>query len=160
MIRRCTDADLAAMDSVINEAALAYRGVIPEDCWHEPYMSATELRAEVESGVEFWAWVDAEALVGIMGIQRVQDAWLIRHAYVRTGSQGRGVGSELLRLLIDRAEGRLLVGTWAAAEWAIRFYERHGFRLAGAGEKDRLLGRYWTISDRQRDVSVVLELNR
>jgi GNAT superfamily N-acetyltransferase len=157
MIRRCTDGDLATIESIINEAADVYRGVIPSDCWHEPYMPRDELVAEVAAGVDFWGWDEAGALVGVMGLQRVRDVTLIRHAYVRRSHQSRGIGRELLVTLASRASGQLLVGTWAAATWAIRFYERHGFRLVSLEEKDRLLDTYWTIPDRQRDTSVVLE---
>ena len=156
MIRRCLDADLAAIESIINEAAEAYRGVIPPDRWHEPYMSAAELQAEIDAGVDFWGWEDSGTLAGVMGIQRVRDVTLIRHAYVRTAAQGRGIGAELLTFLKRQAQGSLLVGTWAAAEWAIRFYQRHGFRLLPSAEKDRLLATYWNIPERQKETSVVL----
>ena len=156
MIRRCTAADVPAIEAIINEAAQAYRGVIPGDCWHEPYMPREDLLAEIEAGVKFWGWEDSGALVGVMGIQKVRDATLIRHAYVRTGQQGRGIGGALLDSLIARASGKLLVGTWAAAKWAIRLYQRHGFRLVGTEEKDRLLSTYWKISPRQKETSVVL----
>jgi GNAT superfamily N-acetyltransferase len=156
MIRRCVDADFPAIEEIVNQAAQAYRGVIPADRWHEPYMTAAALQAEIEGGVEFWGWEESGALTGIMGIQRVRDVTLIRHAYVRTAVQGKGIGAALLKHLADRATGPLLVGTWAAAHWAIRFYERNGFRLASAVEKDRLLGRYWSIPLRQKETSVVL----
>jgi GNAT superfamily N-acetyltransferase len=156
MIRRCTDEDVPTMDAIINEAAGAYRGAIPADCWHEPYMTRSTLVAEISAGVEFWGWDDAGALTGVMGLQRVRDVTLIRHAYVRPSHQGRGIGGALLTQLGSQTAGPLLVGTWAAAEWAIRFYERHGFRLVGTEEKDRLLGAYWNISLRQRQTSVVL----
>jgi GNAT superfamily N-acetyltransferase len=156
MIRPCTDADIAQMDAIINDAAQAYRGVIPADCWHEPYMSRNELESEIASGVQFWGWEEGGVLKGVMGLQIVRDATLIRHAYVRASHQGKGVGGALLDALIVRTDGPLLVGTWAAASWAIRFYERHGFQLAQPEEKDRLLTRYWTISHRQQETSVVL----
>jgi GNAT superfamily N-acetyltransferase len=154
MIRRCVEADFPAIEAVVNEAAQAYRGVIPADCWHEPYMTASALKTEIDT--DFWAWDESCALIGIMGIQYVRDVTLIRHAYVRRAYQGRGIGGALLAFLADRATGPLLVGTWAAAEWAIRFYERHGFRLASPVEKDRLLRTYWNIPFRQKDTSVVL----
>lgn len=156
MIRDCTAADIDVMDAIINEAALAYRGAIPADCWHEPYMTRSELLSEIAAGVRFSGWEDAGVLTGIMGLQIVRDATLIRHAYVRTAHQGRGIGGELLQWLRTRTSGPVLIGTWSAATWAIRFYERHGFRLVSAEEKDRLLGTYWNIGERQRETSVVL----
>jgi GNAT superfamily N-acetyltransferase len=156
MMRRCTDADVPAIDAVINEAAEAYRGVIPPDCWHEPYMTRASLVAEIAAGVEFSGWDEAGALVGVMGVQEVRDVTLIRHAYVRPSRQGQGIGGALLTALAAQVPGPLLVGTWAAAGWAIRFYERHGFRLVDADERDRLLTTYWSIPRRQRETSVVL----
>jgi len=158
MIRRCTDADVPTIDAIINEAARAYQTVIPSDCWHDPYMSRSELLSEIASGVDFWGWADSGSLVGVMGIQKVRDATLIRHAYVRSAYQNRGIGAALLKALVVRSSGKILVGTWAAAEWAIRFYQRHGFRLVPMDEKDRLLSIYWNISRRQQEASVVLEL--
>lgn len=156
MIRKCTLDEAPAIAEIINEAAQAYRGVIPADCWHEPYMPLAHLEAEIGAGVNFWGWDEAGALLGVMGLQQVRDATLIRHAYVRTAQQGRGLGGALLDAFILRMHGPLLVGTWADAAWAIRFYQRHGFRLVSAEEKDRLLDTYWTIPLRQRDTSVVL----
>ena len=156
MLRHCTESDIDAIGEIINDAAQAYRGVIPPDRWHEPYMPRDALEAEIAKGVDFWGWAPPEGLAGVMGIQNVRDVTLIRHAYVRPQLQGRGIGAELMRALIAKAERRLLVGTWAAAHWAIRFYERNGFRLVPQPEKDRLLDTYWTIPPRQRDVSVVL----
>ena len=160
MIRRCVDSDFPAIESVINEAAQAYRGIIPADRWHEPYMTASALKTEIAAGVNFWGWEDSGALIGIMGIQPVHDVTLIRHAYVRTAHQGRGIGGALLTSLVGQATGPVLVGTWAAAEWAIRFYERHGFRLVPPAEKDRLLSAYWSIPLRQKETSVVLVYTR
>ena len=156
MIRRCTEAEVPLIETIINEAARAYKGVIPADCWHEPYMSRAELLAEIAAGVEFWGWEDSGALIGVMGIQKVRDATLIRHAYVSSAHQGRGIGGALLAALVRQSNGKLLVGTWAAAEWAIRFYQGHGFRLVPTEEKDRLLSRYWKISQRQRETSSAL----
>jgi len=156
MIRPCANADFQAIEAVINEAAQAYRGVIPADCWHEPYMTDSALKTEMEAGVNFWGWDESGTLMGIMGIQHVRDVTLIRHAYVRTADQGRGIGRALLKFFADQTTGPLLVGTWAAAEWAIRFYERHGFRLVSPAEKDRLLSTYWSIPLRQKETSVVL----
>ncbi|MFL6280717.1 MAG: GNAT family N-acetyltransferase [Vicinamibacterales bacterium] len=156
-IRACDEQDIPEIDAIINEAASVYRGVIPADCWHEPYMTRSDLVAEIEAGIEFWGVDDAGALVGIMGIQPVRDVTLIRHAYVRPAHQGRGIGSALLRQLAAGVNGPLLVGTWAAARWAIRFYERHGFALVASDtEKNHLLDLYWNIPPRQRDTSVVL----
>jgi GNAT superfamily N-acetyltransferase len=156
VIRRCTPAELPIIDAIINEAAEAYRGVIPADCWHEPYMSRGELTAEIAAGVAFQGWDSSGTLVGVMGLQPVRDVTLIRHAYVRRDHQGQGIGGALLAALCADARGRLLVGTWADAVWAIRFYERHGFRLVPPDETERLLQAYWTVPARQRAVSVVL----
>jgi Sec-independent protein translocase protein TatA/GNAT superfamily N-acetyltransferase len=142
--------------TIINRAALAYKGVIPEDCWHEPYMPEAELRAEIAAGVNFWAYEDETGVLGVMGRQDLGAVTLIRHAYVDPGGQRRGVGSRLLTFIQEETPGPLLVGTWAAAWWAIRFYEKHGFRLVTQEEKDRLLNAYWTISPRQVETSVVL----
>ena len=155
-IRECNETDIAAIEAIINLAAEAYRNVIPADCWHEPYMSRLELVAEIASGVKFWGYQQSIGLVGIMGLQKAGDASLIRHAYVRPEYQHQGIGRALLRTLAGQATGRLLVGTWAAAHWAICFYERHGFCLVSEEEKDRLLATYWTIPLRQRQTSVVL----
>jgi GNAT superfamily N-acetyltransferase len=157
MIRPCSAAEIGTIGDIINEAAEAYRGVIPEDCWHEPYMSPAALLAEIAAGVSFSGWDQAGALVGVMGLQTVRDVTLIRHAYVRPEHQGQGIGALLLNALRGQTHGRVLVGTWADAIWAIRFYERHGFRLVTPNEKDRLLQSYWTVPPRQREVSVVLE---
>lgn len=156
MIRRCDDNDLDVMHSIINSAAVAYRGVIPDDCWDEPYMSGDELRDEIEAGIEFWGYEEDGGLSGVMGIQRVADVTLIRHAYVRPDRQKKGIGGKLLQHLLGLTGLPVLVGTWEDAVWAVRFYEKHGFRLVSPSEKDRLLRKYWTISDRQIETSVVL----
>ena len=156
MIRTCTAQDVDVIDAIINEAATAYRGHVPDDCLHDPYMSRSELLSEMASGVRFSGWEEDGQLLGIMGIQDVRDVSLIRHAYVRHSSQGKGIGGALLTHLTSATTRPLLVGTWAAAEWAIRLYQRHGFGLADDQEKNRLLSTYWTISDRQRETSVVL----
>ena len=156
MIRRCTEDDLTAIEGIINRATRAYRGAIPADCWHEPYMTRSELLVEIAAGVNFWSWEDSGTVIGVMGLQQVKEATLIRHAYVEPAHQGRGVGGILLRALADKANPPLFVGTWAAAWWAIRFYERHGFRLVSTQEKDRLLTTYWSIPLRQQETSVVL----
>ena len=155
-IRRCRDDERPAMLAIINAAAEAYRGTIPADCWHEPYMSADELQREIAAGVAFWGYEADGVLIGVMGIQPVRDVELIRHAYVKPGSQQRGIGGQLLAHLRGATERRILVGTWADAEWAIRFYERHGFRLVPRERQPALLKAYWTISDRQIETSVVL----
>lgn len=156
MIRRCGDDDFEAVCSIINSAAEAYRGAIPEDRWKEPYMSLEEFLAEVDAGITFWGFEEGDELVGVMGIQPVQDVTLIRHAYVRPDKQNRGIGGKLLTALNQQATRPLLVGTWADASWAILFYEKHGFRLVSSGEKDRLLRKYWSIPERQIETSVVL----
>jgi GNAT superfamily N-acetyltransferase len=156
-IRPCRPDERDAMFEIINAAAEAYRGVIPADCWHEPYMSAQELEREIAAGVVFWGYEAADGeLLGVMGIQEVRDVDLIRHAYVRPGVQGRGVGSALLEHLRGLTTRRILIGTWAAAEWAVRFYQRHGFQLVSPQDKATLLRKYWTVSDRQIETSVVL----
>lgn len=155
-IRACGEADLDEVLAVINDGASAYKGVIPPDCWHEPYMPAAELRRELRAGVVFWGCWEEGELVGVMGLQRVREVTLIRHAYVRTARQRSGIGTRLLAALRGRAPGPLLVGTWGDAAWAVRFYERHGFRLAGAEQKERLLRAYWSIPERQIETSVVL----
>ena len=156
MIRRCDDRDFELIWTIINDGAEAYRGTIPADRWTEPYMSREKLQCEIDEGVVFWGYEEAGVLVGVMGLQQVQDVTLIRHAYVRTSSQKRGIGGHLLSHLRDLASRPILIGTWAAAEWAIRFYERHGFQMVSPQEKGRLLKRYWTIPERQIDTSVVL----
>ena len=155
-IRACRDDDRAAIIAIVNAAAEAYRGVIPADRWHEPYMSSRELDGEIAAGVAFWGYEADGALVGIIGIQPVGDVDLIRHAYVSPGGQRQGVGSAMLAHLARSTTRRMLVGTWAAADWAIRFYRRHGFELVPPERKTALLQTYWTIPDRQIETSVVL----
>ena len=156
MIRRCREDEREAILAIVNAAAEAYRGVIPPDRWREPYMPAGELDAEMVAGVEFWGYEGDAGLLGVMGMQDVGDVDLIRHAYVAPGSQGRGVGGALLEHLAPPRGRRILVGTWAAAEWAIRFYRRHGFEQVSTDDKTRLLRTYWTIPERQIEASVVL----
>ncbi|HEY1341729.1 MAG TPA: GNAT family N-acetyltransferase [Bryobacteraceae bacterium] len=156
MIRRCDEGDFDQIWEIINDGARAYKGVIPEDRWTEPYMSQSHLRTEIEDGIEFWGFEDSGALAGVMGIQPVQDVTLIRHAYVRTGTQKKGIGTALLSHLRQSANRPVLIGTWAAATWAIRFYEKNGFRVVTPEQKDRLLRRYWKIPERQIETSVVL----
>jgi GNAT superfamily N-acetyltransferase len=155
-IRPCRDDERGAILAIVNAAALAYRGLIPADRWHEPYMPAHELDEELAAGVAFWGYEAGGALVGVMGIQPVGDVDLIRHAYVAPGSQRHGVGGALLEHLGRASTRRILVGTWAAADWAIRFYRRHGFELVSPERKTALLKAYWTIPDRQIETSVVL----
>jgi GNAT superfamily N-acetyltransferase len=155
-IRTCREDERDAILGIINAAAEAYRGIIPADRWHDPYMSLKELEGEIAAGVEFLGYETEGALTGVMGIQAVRDVDLIRHAYVLPGQQGRGVGSILLRCLRQKSRKQMLVGTWTAAEWAIRFYRRHGFELVSSEKKTALLRRYWTIPDRQVETSVGL----
>jgi N-acetylglutamate synthase-like GNAT family acetyltransferase len=156
VIRKCTDEDFEEIYDIINDAAVAYKGVIPPDRWHEPYMTREELKAQIEDGVSFSCYVDGSEVVGVMGIQDRGDVKLIRHAYVRTKRRNGGVGTLLLRELMEGSTKPILIGTWKAARWAISFYEKHGFRLVGEGEKDRLLKKYWAIPERQVETSVVL----
>ena len=155
-IRRCRDDEHAAILAIVNDAAEAYRGVIPADRWREPYMPPHELESEIADGVAFWGYEAGGELVGIMGIQAVSDVDLIRHAYVSPEMQGQGVGGALLEELARSTSRRMLVGTWAAADWAIRFYRGHGFELVSPERKTELLKTYWTIPDRQVETSVVL----
>ena len=144
------------MLAIINDAAVAYRGVIPPDRWHEPYMLESELRGEIAAGVEFWGLDTDEGLIGLMGMQPVRDVDLIRHAYVRPDKQRHGVGAQLIEYLRRRSPRRMLVGTWAAATWAISFYQRHGFELVPRADTAALFRTYWTIPQRQIETSVVL----
>jgi N-acetylglutamate synthase-like GNAT family acetyltransferase len=155
-IRAATAADRPAMLAIINAAAQRYRGVIPADRWHEPYMDAAELDSEIAAGVVFSIAEDAGELRGVMGIQDKGEVTLVRHAYVAPGLQRQGVGSLLLRHVLSQAQRPVLIGTWAAASWAIDFYKRNGFTLLERDEKDRLLRRFWTIPERQVETSVVL----
>ena len=155
-IRRCRDDERAAILAIVNAAAEAYRGVIPADRWEEPYMPARELDEEIAAGVQFWGYQEVGELVGIMGIQRVRDVELIRHAYVLPDRQRGGVGGALLEHVTRASAGRVLVGTWAAAGWAIDFYRRHGFEPVPPGRDAELLRTYWSIPERQIQTSVVL----
>ncbi|MGD0253083.1 MAG: GNAT family N-acetyltransferase [Verrucomicrobiota bacterium] len=156
MIRPCTDSDVPNIFAIVNDAAQAYKGVIPSDCWHEPYMPLEELREEIADGVKFCGYEDGGQLIGVMGMQPVKDVTLIRHAYVKTEMRNRGIGGKLLAHLLGQMNGKILVGTWKAAGWAVRFYEKHGFQLVSEKEKNRLLKTYWNISERQIETSVVL----
>ncbi len=156
MIRPLQHDEIDPALAIINQAAQKYKGVIPADCWQEPYMPEEELRAEIAAGVDFCGYAGEEGLLGVMGRQDLGEVTLIRHAYVAPGAQRQGVGAHLLTHLMDNIPGPVLVGTWAAAWWAIRFYEKHGFKLVAPATKDRLLRTYWTISSRQVETSVVL----
>jgi GNAT superfamily N-acetyltransferase len=155
MIRPCDSRDFQPIWAIVNDGAQAYKGIIPADCWAEPYMSAEKLRHEIDDGVVFWGYEEAGTLTGVMGLQQVQDLTLIRHAYVRTSRQKHGIGGRLLSHLQGLASGPILVGTWADAVWAIRFYQRYNFQLVGRTEKDRLLKKYWNVPQRQIEASVV-----
>ncbi len=153
-IRRLSGVDLSVMLNIINAAAAKYGGVIPPDCYHEPYMTEEELAREMSS-MAFYGWTEAGKLVGVAGLQSVSDVTLVRHVYVIPDSQGKGIGTRLLDHLKKLTKTRLLlVGTWAAAYWAVAFYQKYGFTLSS--DKDDLLARYWPISPRQIETSVVL----
>lgn len=156
MIRKCDDTDFETIYEIVNDGAQAYKGVIPADRLKEPYMDRDELRHEIDAGVEFWGYEEAGELLGVMGIQHVLDVTLIRHSYVRTARQNKGIGGKLLLHLRTRTSRPILIGTWADASWAIRFYEKHGFRVVTVEEKNRLLKKYWSIPDRQIETSVVM----
>jgi GNAT superfamily N-acetyltransferase len=155
-IRLCRDDERDDILYIINAAADAYRGVIPADCWHEPYMPGDELDRECAAGVVFWGHEDRGRLTGVMGLQQVRDVRLIRHAYVAPAKQRDGIGGKLLTHLRQLSTTPMLVGTWAAASWAIRFYQRHGFALVSPARKATLLKSYWIIPERQIETSVVL----
>lgn len=156
MIRPCIPDDFDTIHAIINDAAQAYRGVIPEDCCPEPYMPRAELQQAIADGVRFFGFDEGEKLIGVMGLQQVEDVTLIRHAYVRTACRSHGVGGRLLAYLRSQSASPVLVGTWAAALWAVRFYQKQGFELVGQEEKERLLRRYWGVPQRQIETSVVL----
>jgi GNAT superfamily N-acetyltransferase len=159
MIRSLLPSDFDIILKVINDAAQAYKGIIPHDRWKEPYMSVEELKKEIEAGVRFFGWIEGEHLLGVTGIQSLKDTTLIRHAYVLPGCQRRGIGTRLLEYLAGLAEtAEILVGTWADATWAVQFYEKHGLKLVPSSEKDILLRTYWNIPERQIETSVVLRL--
>jgi GNAT superfamily N-acetyltransferase len=160
MIRRCTEIDIPEIFRIINDAAQAYKGVIPADCWHEPYMPLQHLHEEIADGVGFWGYEKDQELIGVLGLQSRGDVDLIRHAYVKTASRGQGIGQALLRHAESASTRPILIGTWAAATWAIRFYCRNGYRVVPDDEGSRLLRRYWNIPPRQAEVSVVLAESR
>ena len=157
ILRRSTPADFGAMLAIVNAAAEAYRGVIPADRWHEPYMSAADLEREItDGGIEFWVAEQDADIVGVMGMQDKGDVTLVRHAYVAPSTQRGGVGTRLLRHVESIVDKPILIGTWSAASWAIDFYRRNGFVMVPDQEKDRLLRTYWSIPTRQIETSVVL----
>lgn len=156
MIRPATTGDFKTIYEIINDAAIAYKGVIPDDRWHEPYMPEEELAQQIHDGVKFFCYCEDDRVTGVMGIQDRGDVNLIRHAYVRTIQRNQGIGSSLLESLLDISEKPVLIGTWEAADWAVSFYEKHGFTLVTEEEKNRLLKKYWNIPERQVETSVVL----
>ena len=156
LIRKAVPEDLAAILAIVNEAAEAYRGVIPVDRWHDPYMPADELAKEIAAGVVFWVAEEEGRVLGVMGMQDKGDVALVRHAYTTPAVQRKGVGTKLLRHVEGLADKPILIGTWAAASWAIDFYQRNGFTVVSNTDKDRLLRTYWSIPARQIETSVVL----
>jgi N-acetylglutamate synthase-like GNAT family acetyltransferase len=160
LIRKSVEGDFTAILGIINDAAQAYRGVIPPDRWHEPYMSADALSEEIAGGVVFWVAEQEGRVLGVMGIQDKGDVALVRHAYVAPTTQRTGVGTTLLRHVESLIDKPILIGTWADASWAIDFYRRNGFTVVPSAEKDRLLRTYWSIPARQVDTSVVLASGR
>lgn len=156
MIRKCLSPDFKIIYKIINEAAMAYKGIIPGDRWKEPYMPEKELLHEISRGVQFWGYQDDHELIAVMGIQDKGPVTLIRHAYTLSSYQGQGLGTALLKHLHTLTSTPVLIGTWARASWAIDFYERNGFRLVTEEEKNRLLNTFWDIPERQIETSVVL----
>ena len=158
MISEYKKTDTSKILYIINDASLKYKGTIPDDCWHEPYMSKQELIDEFNEGVRMYGYHNNNILVGVIGIQEVKDVILIRHAYTLTSHQNKGAGSALLEYLLKKNQNsRLLVGTWKNAAWAIRFYEKFGFILHEKEQSTLLLKKYWKISSEQIKNSVVLE---
>jgi GNAT superfamily N-acetyltransferase len=156
-IRQCRSDEQAEILGIINSSAERYRGVIPSDCWHEPYMHADQLARDIGAGVSFWGYEDDDGqLAGVIGVQPVKDVTLIRHAYVRPDRQGQGLGGALLRHAESLTDTRVLIGTWADATWAIRFYESHGYSMLALAETAAVLHTYWDIPPRQVETSVVL----
>lgn len=156
MIVKCNQKDFSDIYEIINDASIAYKGIIPDDRWHEPYMSEPELKSQIADGVEFWGYIEGGKLIGVMGIQYKGEVTLIRHAYVRTSERNKGIGGQLLAHLNSTATTPVLIGTWADAKWAINFYLKNGFRLLERAEINILLPKYWTIPTRQIETSVVL----
>lgn len=156
MLKKLVTTDLDDICTIINDAASAYKGVIPADRWHDPYMPMNELKKQISEGVEFWGYHEGNEMVGVMGIQDRGEVTLIRHAYVRTSYRNKGIGKKLLNYLTTLTEKPVLIGTWADAIWAVEFYKKNGFRLIVGDEKNELLRKYWSIPDRQVETSVVL----
>jgi GNAT superfamily N-acetyltransferase len=160
MIRRCLRGDYEGILGVINEASRVYEGVIPPECWRRPYMSADTLREQILAGVEFFGFDEGGELLGVMGIQHFPDVTLIRHAYVLSSEQGKGVGGKLLKFLLAKTEKPVLIGTWRDTQWSINFYEKHGFRVLDKNMAATLLKKYWVASDIHFANSVVLADNK
>jgi N-acetylglutamate synthase-like GNAT family acetyltransferase len=156
MIRLCNSMDTEEIYQIINDAAEAYKGVIPDDRYHEPYMTMEELNNEITEGVVFWGFEENNKLFGVMGVQDKRDVSLIRHAYVRTNQRKSGIGTKLLSHLMALTKKPILIGTWDSADWAIRFYMKNGFNLVSPDEKKKLLNTYWNVPERQIETSVVL----
>jgi N-acetylglutamate synthase-like GNAT family acetyltransferase len=156
MIVPVKNSELSIVHEIINDGASAYKGIIPADRWHDPYMSVEELQAQIDDGVKFWCYSDSGKMIAVMGIQDKTDVTLIRHAYVRTTARNQGIGTKLLQHLSASVSTPILIGTWADASWAISFYKKHGYRLVSFNEKEQLLRKYWNIPLRQIDTSVVL----
>jgi GNAT superfamily N-acetyltransferase len=156
MIVKSEQPDFEEIFVIINDGASAYKGIIPADRWHDPYMTAAELKGQIDDGVQFWIYRQDDQILGVMGIQYKDSVTLIRHAYVRTKDRKQGIGSKLLKHLCDLTVTPILIGTWADAKWAIEFYQKHDFRLLPEDEKNKLLRKYWTIPVRQIETSVVL----
>jgi len=156
MIIKCEQENFKEIYDVINDAAIAYKGIIPADRWHEPYMTEEELKRQIDDGVQFWGYTEENKIIGVMGIQFKSDVTLIRHAYVRSNDRNKGIGGKLLKHLYSVASTPVLIGTWADAKWAIDFYLKHGFQLLPGTEVNSLLRKYWTIPARQIETSVVL----
>jgi N-acetylglutamate synthase-like GNAT family acetyltransferase len=159
MIIKSEQKDFQDIYDIINDAASAYKGIIPADRWHVPYMSKQELEKQIADDIQFWKYTENEAILGVMGIQFKGDVTLIRHAYVRTNARNKGIGGKLLEFLRSTTSTPILIGTWADAQWAIAFYQKHGFRLVSETEKNRLLVKYWSVPVRQIETSVVLASN-
>ncbi|HEX8332197.1 MAG TPA: GNAT family N-acetyltransferase, partial [Segetibacter sp.] len=155
MVAKCHEEDFKEIFTIINDGASAYKGIIPDDRWHDPYMPEDELQTQIDEGVQFWCYKEGNEILGVMGIQNKDDVTLIRHAYVRTANRNKGIGGKLLSHLTSISRTPILIGTWADAKWAIDFYQKHGFALVSAVEKEKLLLQYWSIPERQIETSVV-----